>query len=174
MNNQTFSTPITDRYFEDYVPGAVHEFGSMTVTQDEILDFARKFDPQDFHAGPEAAKQTIFGGIIASSWHTCGMMMRLIVDHYLSQVASLSSPGVDELRWTQPVRPGDELSVRVTVTEARRSKTKPDRGLVRSFVEVLNQRQEVPQLVRLQQVPRYKDGVPVTQLHPAQDVVRFC
>jgi acyl dehydratase len=143
MNSQNFSGPITDRYFEDYVPGSVHEFGSIAVTLEDILDYARKFDPQDFHADPEAAKQTVFGGIIASGFHTCGMMMRLYADHYLSRVASLSSPGVDEVRWKQPVRPGDELSLRVTVSEARRSTTKPDRGLVRSFIEVLNQRQEV-------------------------------
>ena len=143
MNSQNFSTSITDRYFEDYVPGSVHEFGSITVTQDEILEYARKFDPQNFHADPEAAKHTIFGGIIASGFHTCGMMMRLYADHYLSRVASLSSPGVDEVRWTQPVRPGDELSIRVTVSEARRSVSKPDRGIVRTYIEVLNQRQEV-------------------------------
>ncbi len=138
-----FSTPITDRYFEDYVPGAVYEFGSITVTQDEILAFAKDFDPQDFHNDPEAAKQTVFGGLIASGWHTAGLMMRLYADNYLSKVASLSSPGVDELRWKHPVRPNDELSIRVTVTEARRSNSKPDRGIVRSFIEVLNQKQEI-------------------------------
>lgn len=143
MQGQTFSTPITDRYFEDYVSGSIHEFGSITVEQDEVISFAKKFDPQDFHADPEAAKQTIFGGLIASGWHTAGLMMRLYADHYLSKVASLSSPGVDELRWKHPVRPGDELSLRVTVIEARRSNSKPDRGIVRSFIEVLNQNHEV-------------------------------
>lgn len=143
MAIQTFNTPITDRYFEDYTPGAIYEFGSLTVVPEEIVAFATKFDPQDFHTDPEAAKQTIFGGLIASGWHTAGLMMRLYADHYLSKVASLSSPGVDELRWKQPVRPGDELSIRVSVTEARRSNSKPDRGIVRSFIEVLNQKQEV-------------------------------
>lgn len=143
MTTQTFNAQITDRYFEDYLPGAIYEYGSITVVQKEIIDFAKDFDPQDFHTNPEAAKQTIFGGLIASGWHTAGLMMRLYADHYLSKVASLSSPGVDELRWKHPVRPGDELSIRVTVTEARRSNSKPDRGIVRSFIEVLNQNHEV-------------------------------
>jgi acyl dehydratase len=143
MKEHTFNTPITDRYFEDYVPGSIHEFGSITVEQEEVITFAKKFDPQDFHTDPEAAKQTIFGGLIASGWHTAGLMMRLYADYYLSKIASLSSPGVDELRWKLPVRPGDELSLRVTVTEARRSNSKPDRGIVRSFIEVLNQNHEV-------------------------------
>jgi acyl dehydratase len=143
MISKTFTTPITDRYFEDYIPGSIYEFGSVTVTQDEIVTFAKSFDPQGFHTDPEAAKQTVFGGLIASGFHTAGLMMRLYADHYLSRVASLSSPGVDELRWKQPVRPGDELSIRVTVTEARRSNSKPDRGIVRSFIEVLNQNHEV-------------------------------
>lgn len=124
-------------------PGSIHEYGSIAVVQEDIVAFAKDFDPQHFHTDPEAAKQTIFGGLIASGWHTAGLMMRLYADHYLSRVASLSSPGVDELRWKQPVRPGDELSIRVTVTEARRSTSKPDRGIIRSFIEVLNQNNEV-------------------------------
>jgi acyl dehydratase len=143
MTGNTFSTPITDRYFEDYIPGSIYEFGTILVTQEQILAFAKDFDPQDFHADPEAAKQTIFGGLIASGFHTAGLMMRLYADHYLSRVASLSSPGVDELRWKHPVRPGDALSIRVKVVEARRSNSKPDRGIVRSFIEVLNQSHEV-------------------------------
>ncbi len=143
MAESTFTTLITDRYFEDYIPGSIHEFGSIVIVQEDIVSFAKNFDPQDFHTDPEAAKQTIFGGLIASGWHTAGIMMRLYADHYLSKVASLSSPGVDELRWKLPVRPGDELSIRVTVTEARQSSSKPDRGIVRSFIEVLNQNHDV-------------------------------
>src|SRR5689334_16130433 len=143
MIGHTFSTPITDRYFEDYVPGSIYEFGSISVDREEIISFAKRYDPQDFHTDPESAKQTVFGGLIASGWQTAGLMMRLYADHYLSKVASLSSPGVDELRWKLPVRPGDELSIRVTVVEARRSNSKPDRGIVRSFIEVLNQNHEV-------------------------------
>lgn len=138
----TFTSPIEDRWFEDYVPGAVHEFGSAPVEEEEVIAFARRYDPQDFHTDPEAAKTTIFGGIIASGWQTCGLMMRLYAEHYLTKCASLASPGVDELRWLRPVRPGDVLRVRVTVLDAVPSKSKPDRGVVTSFIEVLNQRAE--------------------------------
>ena len=143
MSTATFTVPVEKRYFEDYVAGSVHEFGPISVEEAEIIEFARRYDPQVFHTDPEAAKQTMYGGLIASGWHTAGLMMRLLVDHYLSHVASLGSPGVDELRWLRPVRPGDELSVRVTVVETRRSSSKPDRGIVRSFVEVINQNREV-------------------------------
>jgi acyl dehydratase len=136
-------TPPADRCFEDYVPGSVHEFGSTEVTADEIISFAKRYDPQDFHADPEAAGKTAYGGLVASGWHTGAMAMRLIVDNYLSHVASLGSPGIDELRWLKPVRPGDRLSVRITVEEARRSRSKPDQGVVRSFVEVINQHGQV-------------------------------
>ena len=138
MNVSSFSAPIDDRFFEDYQTGSVHEFGSLTISQEEIISFARRFDPQVFHLDPESAKQTMYGGLIASGWHTSSLMMRLFVDHYLSHNASLGSPGVDELRWYKPVRPGDELSIRVTVTQTRRSRSKPDRGVLHSFVEVLN------------------------------------
>ena len=143
MSKASFATPIEDRYLEDYVKGAVYEFGSVRVEEDEVIAFARRFDPQPFHTDPDAARQSIYGGLIASGWHTASMMMRLFVDHYLSHVASLGSPGVDDLRWMKPVFPGDELSLRVTVTEVTRSRSKPDRGILRSFIEVLNQRGEV-------------------------------
>ncbi|HNM56173.1 MAG TPA: MaoC family dehydratase [Thauera aminoaromatica] len=139
----TFSTPIDDRYFEDYVPGAVHRFGEMRVTAQEIIEFARRYDPQDFHTDPAKAADTQFGGLIASGWMTCGMMMRMYSEHYLTHNASLASPGIDELRWLEPVRPDDVLSTRVTIVEARRSASKPDRGLVRSKIEVLNQHDRV-------------------------------
>ncbi|SPJ15723.1 Acyl dehydratase [Syntrophobacter sp. SbD2] len=143
MNDSTCATKIEDRCLEDYVIGSVSEFGSIAVDEAQIIDFARRFDPQVFHTDPEAAKKSIYGGLIASGWHTASMMMRLIVEHYLPGARSLGSPGIDELRWIRPVRPGDELSVRVTVLEANRSRSKPDRGVVRSFVEVLNQNHEV-------------------------------
>jgi len=138
-----FTVPIENRYFEDYVAGSVHEFGPIEVEAAEVIAFARRFDPQPFHVDPAAAQQTMFGGLIASGWHTASLMMRLCVDHYLSKIASLGSPGVDELRWLKPVRPGDELLVRVTILETKRSRSKPDRGIVRSFIEVLNQADEV-------------------------------
>ena len=135
--------PRRARFFEDYEPGSVHEFGSIRVEEEEVLAFGRRFDPQLFHTDPAAAKATEYGGLIASGWHTAALMMRLYSDHYLPGDSTLVSPGVDELRWLVPVRPGDELSIRVTVVDARRSRTKPDRGIVRSAVDVLNQRREV-------------------------------
>jgi acyl dehydratase len=138
-----FKNPINDRYFEDYVEGDVHCFGGIAVESDEVIAFAQRFDPQTFHVDPEGAKLTPFGGIIASGWHTAALVMRLYVDHYLTHVASFASPGLDELRWLKPVRPGDTLSVCVTVLKATPSKSKPDRGAVTSFLEVLNQAEEV-------------------------------
>jgi acyl dehydratase len=132
-----------DRYFEDYVPGTVCEFGEVRVSEAEIIDFARRFDPQGMHVDPQAAARGPFGGLIASGWHTAAMMMRLVVDNFLSQKASLGSPGINELRWLRPVRPGDVLRVRVSVLEATRSRSKPDRGVVRTLMEVLNQHREV-------------------------------
>ncbi len=138
-----FAATIDRRYFEDYIPGAVHEFGDIKVEEAEIISFAKRFDPQIFHTDPAAAKRTIYGGLIASGWHSASLMMRMFVDHYLSHVASLGSPGVDELRWLKPVRPGDTLSLRITVTQTKRSRSKPDRGIVYSYVEALNQKGEV-------------------------------
>jgi acyl dehydratase len=131
------------RWFEDYQPGLVLEFGAAGVDGAEIIEFARRYDPQPFHTDPEAAARSAYGGLIASGWHTGSLMMRLLVEHYLSPVSSLGSPGLDELRWLAPVRPGDTLSLRVTVLDARRSRSRPDRGLMRSQIEVLNQRREV-------------------------------
>src|SRR5450631_698076 len=145
----TFSRPISDRYFEDYVEGDVHRFGTIAVEADEMIAFAKRFDPQAMHTDPEAARNTPFGGLIASGWHTAGLMMRLYVEHYLTHVASLASPGLDELRWLKPVRPGDVLSVRVTVLKTVPSRSKPDRGAVTSFVEVINQAGEIVMTFRV-------------------------
>lgn len=134
--------PIDRRFYEDYPTGAVFEGGAIVVDEAEVLAFARRYDPQSFHVDAEAAARSIYGGIIASGWHTAAMTMRVLVDGYLSSVASLGSPGVDELRWTLPVRPGDTLHVRITVVEARRSRSKPDRGIVRTLIETRNQRGE--------------------------------
>lgn len=139
----SFATPVEDRYFEDYVPGAVHELGSIQVDEAEMMEFARRFDPQTFHTDPVAAQESVFGGLIASGWYTASVAMRLLVDHYISHVAGLGSPGVDELRWLKPVRPGDTLSLRVTSLEARHSRSKPDRGVVHILSELLNQHDEM-------------------------------
>ena len=132
-----------DLYFEDHTPGSVYLLGSVSVEEQDILDFATRYDPQVFHTDPEAAKRTFFSGLVASGWHTVALAMRLIVDGRLSRVKNLGSPGVDELRWRKPVRPGDTLTVRVTVIEATPSRSKPDRGIVKALVEVLNQTGEV-------------------------------
>ena len=138
-----FKTGIDDRYFEDYVPGEVHELGTIKIEQAEMLAFARRFDPQPIHTDPIAAVKSPFGGLIASGWFTVSLTMRVLVDHYISRVAGLGSPGVDEIRWLRPVRSGDTLSVRVTVLEAQHSRSKPDRGHIRSFTELLDQHGEV-------------------------------
>jgi acyl dehydratase len=141
--NSTFNIPIDERYFEDYVPGSVYEFGSIVVEEKDIIDFARRFDPQVFHMDPEGAKKTRFGGLIASGWHTAAIAMRLLVDHFISKVASMGSPGADKMRWLIPVRPGDEISIRVTILKARPSRSNPEQGIVELFVEVINQKEEV-------------------------------
>ncbi len=130
---------MSERWFEDYVAGTRQEVGPIRVDEAEVVDFARRFDPQPFHVDAEAAAAGSFGGLIASGWHTCALMMRLLADEYLSPVSSLGSPGVDELRWLRPVRPGDELTLRTTVVEARLSRSKPDRGIVTTLVELVDQ-----------------------------------
>ena len=127
------------RYFEDYAPGTTYECGSVSIDEASIINFAQQYDPQPFHTDPVAAATGPFGGLIASGWHTAGLVMRLLVDNYLSAEASLGAPGLDELRWPRPVRPGDTLVVRATVVEARKSQSKPDRGIVRTLVEAVNQ-----------------------------------
>jgi acyl dehydratase len=139
LSEDDFAVGVAERYFEDYVPGAVYEYGYASVTEAEIIAFAERFDPQPIHVDARFAGSGPFGGLIASGWHTAGIAMRLMVGHYLSQVASLASPGIDELRWPVPVRPGDTLRLRTTIVEARRSLSKPDRGLVRTRAELLNQ-----------------------------------
>jgi acyl dehydratase len=149
MRKSSFATSPENRYFEDYVTGSVHEFGSVAVEEQEILDFGKRFVPLSYHTDPELAKKSIYGRLIASGWHTAALMMRLYTDHYLSRIANLGSPGGDELKWDRPVFPGDELSIRVTVLESRRSESKPDRGIVRSFVEVMNQNREIVMSVKM-------------------------
>ena len=133
----------TERYFEDYTPGAVFTGGPVEVGEADILDFARRYDPQPMHVDKRAAEAGPFGGLIASGWHTAALTMQMFVAHFLSPASSLASPGLDELRWLQPVRPGDRLSLRVSVQTARLSHSKPGQGVITSLVEVLNQHGEV-------------------------------
>jgi acyl dehydratase len=135
-------TATKPRYFEDFQVGSVFEFGSITVTEPEIIAFARQFDPQVMHTDPVAAANGPTGGLIASGWHTIGLMMRMYAEHFLPE-NGLPAPGVDEVRWLHPVRPGDTLRMRVTIEEARPSRSKPDRGVIRPLSEMLNQHDEV-------------------------------
>lgn len=131
-----------DRWLEDFAAGEAIDFGCTKVTEVEIIAFAGKFDPQPFHLSAEAGARTPYEGLIASGWHTASMTMRMMVDHIVSH-QGLGSPGIDELRWLKPVRPGDVLTCRATVIEVRRSRSKPDRGVVRQKVETMNQKGEV-------------------------------
>lgn len=129
-------------HFEDFVVGETHEMGRRLVDRDEVVAFATAFDPQPFHVDEAAAQASFFGGLIASGWHTCAMVMRMMCDDYLLDAASLGSPGVDNIRWLKPVRPGDTIRAVRTVLEARVSKSKPGMGLVKSRWEVFNQHDE--------------------------------
>lgn len=131
------------RYFDDFHPGETVELGSVTVDQNSIIAFGRQFDPQPFHVDVEAAAHSRFGGLIASGWQTMGLFMRLYAEGILNTTPSLASPGVDHIRWPHPVRPGDTLTGRWTVLECRPSRRKPDRGVIHSRGEMLNQDGEV-------------------------------
>lgn len=130
------------KYLEDFAVGQVIEFPPRTVSEDEIIAFARDYDPQPFHLDKEAARQSLFGGLCASGWHTAGMMMRMLVDHMIGKYASMGSPGVDQLRWVKPVFPGDTLHLRGEVQEVTPSRSKPDRGVITSRYEMKNQKGE--------------------------------
>jgi acyl dehydratase len=135
-------------YFEDFIVGLRRELGSRSLSEEEMIGFAREYDPQPFHIDPEAAARSPFGSLIASGWQTCAVTMRILCDSFLLESASLGSPGVDEVRWTKPVRPGDTLTVFSTVLEARASRSKPDRGVIVSATEVVNQKGEVVMTMR--------------------------
>jgi len=131
------------RYFEDFQVGQVHELGTYVVSREEILAFARQYDPQPFHLDEEAGRQSIYGSIIASGWHTAAICHRLLVESLLQDSSSMGSPGLDELRWLLPVKPGDTLSVRIEVLATTPSRSKADRGSLKTRMEVRNQRGEV-------------------------------
>jgi acyl dehydratase len=129
-------------YFEDFHPGQEIDLGQRTVSEEEIIAFATQFDPQPFHIDKEAAAHSIYGGVIASGWHTCSMMMRMVVDGILCTESSMGSPGLDGIRWLQPVRAGDTLSLRYVTKEVKASNSKPDRGVVWSTWVATNQHGE--------------------------------
>ncbi len=131
------------RYYEDVVVGDKMSFGRYKVTEREIIEFAKKYDPQRIHTDPAFATATDMGGLIASGWHTAGMFMKMMVESVLGEGSGMVSPGIDELRWLRPVRPGDVLRVEGEVAGARVSRSKPDRGIVTMRYEVLNQNDDV-------------------------------
>jgi acyl dehydratase len=133
----------TNWYFEDFYPGQEIALGSRTVSEEEIIAFARQFDPQPFHVDHDAAEASIFKGVIASGWHTCSMMMRLVVDNLMSESSSMGSPGLDSVRWLVPVRAGDTLSVSYLTTRVKPSASRSDRGVVWSKWSAANQHGQV-------------------------------
>jgi acyl dehydratase len=157
MIKTAFTTSTEDRYLEDYAEGDVYEFGPVCIAENDIVEFGKKFDPQIFHTDPIKAKETLYGGLIASGWHTSSLFMRLFVENYLAGKASLGSPGVDELRWLKPVRPGDSLKLRITVHKVKPSMTKPDRGVLFSFCEMVNQENEVVSTMMALNLIRYRN-----------------
>ena len=129
-------------HLDDFAPGQVHHLGRRTLGRDEIVAFARNWDPQPFHLDEQAAAASIYGGLIASGWHTVCAFMRLFADGLLNRAAAMGSPGIDELRWLKPVRPGDRLDARLEVLEVRPSRSKPDRGIVRLRCVMAKQHEE--------------------------------
>lgn len=129
--------------FEDFVPGEITTFGAYEVTREDVIAFASEFDPQPFHLDEEAGKASLLGGLAASGWHSCSILMRMMFDEFIDGSTSIGSPGIDEVKWLKPVFPGDVLSVRREILEARASASKPDRGVVRFRFELINQKVEV-------------------------------
>ncbi len=134
-------------YFEDFAVGDTRSYGQQAVSADDIIAFANVFDAQDFHIDAEAAKSTFVGGLIGSGWHTSAIMMRMMAEAFLLDSAGMGAPGLEELKWVRPVRPGDVLSMRHTVLEVKESRSRPDMGLVRFRFEVVNQNGETVQEV---------------------------
>jgi acyl dehydratase len=130
---------MPSRYFEDFSVGETVELGSVQMCESDIIAFGERFDPQPFHVDRERARASVFGGLIASGWHTVGLYMRMYVEKVLNESDSMGSPGVDAVRWLKPVRPGDTLRARWTVVECVPSRSKPDRGVIRSRGEMVNQ-----------------------------------
>lgn len=130
--------PATKLYWEDFTPGRIMEYGPRRVTREEILDFAAEFDPQPFHIDEAAARATMLGGLCASGWHSCCILMRMMADGFVLNSSSMGAPGIDEVRWLLPIRPGDDLTLRATVLSARTSGSRRDMGFVNILLELHN------------------------------------
>ena len=133
----------TRLYWEDFQPGAVAVYGPRLVTREEIVAFAAEFDPQPMHLDEAAASATMLGGLAASGWHTCCLLMRMLTDGFVLNSSSMGAPGVEEVRWLKPLRPGTRIRVRSTVLDTRASKSRPDMGLVKMQHEVLDETESV-------------------------------
>jgi len=142
MSTPSAANPTIRYYWEDLAVGTSLDMGTVQPTREEIVAFATQFDPQPFHLDEEAARQSLFGGLCASGWHTCALTMRKMVDSFFNQAASLGSPGMETLKWLKPVFPDDTLSIRLLVLESRPMNSRPDVGLVRTLWEVKNQHAE--------------------------------
>jgi acyl dehydratase len=127
------------RYYEDFIEGSVATFGPRVVTREEIVAFAAEFDPQPLHLDEAAARDSLLGGLSASGWHACAIMMRFLADNVLAGSSSMGSPGIDEMHWRKPLRPGDRISYRRTVLEKRVSNSRPEMGLIRFRHELVNE-----------------------------------
>jgi acyl dehydratase len=152
------SVPWQQRWFDDYAVGEVFEFGDQLVTEAEIIEFAQRYDPQPFHLSAQAGAASHFGGLVASGWMTGCLLMRMGCDHFISPRASMGSPGMDELRWLKPVRPGDRLRARVEVLSLRVSQSKPDRGLMNLAQSCINQQGETVLTMRTMAMLLRKPG----------------
>lgn len=151
------TTALRQRWFDDYAVGEVFEFGMHEITEQEIIGFARQYDPQPFHVDPEAAATSPYGGLIASGWMTAALAMRMMCDHFIPAQSAMGSPGVEQVRWLHPVRPGDRLRMRVSILAVQRSQSKPDRGVVTARQEVINQHQQTVMSL---------DGKSMHRVHP--------
>ena len=148
-------------YFEDFSVQWTAQYGPRRVTREEIIGFAAQYDPQPMHLDEEAARHTMLGGLAASGWHSCCIMMKMIADGLLLDTASMGAPGIDEVKWLKPVRPGDTLTVQGSVLDVRASQSKQDRGFVKFRWEVFNDRGEcVMTLVCPQMILRRHPGAP--------------
>jgi acyl dehydratase len=152
MINSTFKVPIDKRYFEHYLPGSIHEFGSIVVEQNEVLEFSKLYDPYVFDSGLDAYSEARHGAVVASGWHTATMGMRLFADFYISHVAAVGPPSIDDIRWLKAVHPGDELSIRVTIKNRKLTGSKSGKGIVRSYVEIMNQNREAVTTLKVKNV----------------------
>ena len=134
---------MVKNYWEDFRVGERVLMGSVKVTKDDIVRFAVEYDPQVFHIDEKAGESSIFGGIIASGWHTCSLVMKMMCDSYLLDSASMGSPGMENIKWVKPVRPNDVLTAFRTTIETKSSRSKSDRGIVKTLFEVFNDSQEL-------------------------------